>query len=117
MIISNICGNLGKDAKVREIDGTSVANFSVASSYYDSKDKEKKTQWVNCSLWGRNGLHQYLVKGKKVFVSGEMTLQSYTSKSTGEPTASLNLNVQHVELPSNKGESSSEGEDLPGWDD
>jgi single-strand DNA-binding protein len=77
-----IAGNIGKSAEVRHRqDGTPVAGFSVAVE--DRSGKEKKTVWFECSLWGRRGetLAQYLTKGSKVVVTGELSTREYNGKT------------------------------------
>lgn len=82
MNVLSLCGNLGKDAEVRSVSGTSVASFSVAmKSGYGEK---AQTIWVDCSLWGKqaeSGLIQYLKKGQFVVVSGEMGTREYEGKT------------------------------------
>lgn len=77
-----IAGNIGKSAEVRNTqDGTPVAGFSVAVE--DRSGKEKTTVWFECSLWGRRGetLAQYLTKGSKVVVTGELSTREYNGKT------------------------------------
>lgn len=75
-----LAGNLGKDAELREAGETVVCSFSVATN---RKVKgEKVTTWVRCSLWGARGegLAQYLTKGQKVAVTGELSTREYDGK-------------------------------------
>ena len=115
MIISNIVGNLGKDAELKDTDKTSVTNFSIATRDYNYKTKEKETAWVDCSLWGKRGesLVNLLKKGTKVAVNGRLSIESYTSRNDGEVRFSIKMNVDHIELCSSKSDNS---EDVP-WDD
>jgi single-strand DNA-binding protein len=66
-------GNLGKDCRKGEVGGTAVLNFSIGvKSGYGDKEQ---TLWVDCALWGKQAeskLADYLVKGKKVAVTGEL---------------------------------------------
>lgn len=77
-----IAGNIGKSAEVRNTqDGTPIAGFSVAVE--DRSGKEKTTVWFECSLWGRRGetLAQYLTKGSKIVVTGELSTREYNGKT------------------------------------
>jgi len=81
MINATVTGNIGKDAQLRQTEGGSVLGFNVASN-----TKERGidvTTWVECSLWGTRGekLGQYLTKGKKVAVGGEMSTREYNGKT------------------------------------
>ena len=82
MINTVVTGNLGQDAELRTTaNGDVLCSFSVASN---SKVKgEKVTTWVKCTLWGKRGeaLSQYLTKGTKVAVAGELSLNEYNDKT------------------------------------
>ena len=58
--------------------------------------------WVNCSLFGKlaESLEPYLLKGKKVFVAGELSVRTYLKD--GAAKASVELNVNQIELLSPK---------------
>mgnify|MGYP003131569384 FL=1 len=100
MIIATLGGNLGRDAEQKSVGSTNVTNFSIASTDYNAKTKEKETVWVNCALWGARGdsLAQYLTKGSKVLVTGKLQQDTYTAKDTGEPKTSLKITVDQIEL-------------------
>lgn len=79
-----ILGRLGKDPEVRTLDnGTSVANFSVATSesYRDKTSGEKKevTEWHNIVLWGKTAeiAQKYLHKGDQVFIEGKLRTRKW----------------------------------------
>jgi|TARA_R100001163_G_C5005984_1_gene153506 single-strand DNA-binding protein len=111
MIIATLGGNLGGDAEQKSVGSTNVTNFSIASTDYNSKTQENETIWVNCALWGARGdsLVQYLTKGSKVMVSGKLSQDTYTAKSTGEPKTSLKITVDQIQLMGSKGKD----EDVP----
>jgi single-strand DNA-binding protein len=76
-----ISGNLGKDAELRQTQGgDDVCSFSVGvkQGYGD----KASTNWFRCNVWGKRGrtLHQYLRKGVKVVVSGELSIGEYQGK-------------------------------------
>jgi single-strand DNA-binding protein len=78
-----IAGNIGKDAEVRTIQGSGdkVTGWTVAVE--DRTSKEKSTIWFDCTLWGKRGesLAQYLTKGSKVCVSGELSKREHDGKT------------------------------------
>lgn len=77
-----IAGNIGKDAVVRTTPaGDNVTGWPVAVE--DRTGKEKSTIWFDCSLWGKRGsaLAQYLMKGTKVSVSGELSTREHEGKT------------------------------------
>lgn len=82
MNILTVTGNLGRDVKVNNVSGTSVANFAVAakSGYGD----REQTIWIDCALWGQRSegrLMDYLKKGQMVCVSGEMGTREHEGKT------------------------------------
>ena len=83
-----VSGNIGADPEIRDVNGTKVANFSVAvNENYTNKAGEKveKTHWYRCEAWdGGNGkglvtnvIEPYLKKGSTVFVQGQPIIEEY----------------------------------------
>ena len=80
MNVLTIVGNLGGDCRTNSVGGSDVCNFSVAmTSGYGDK---KQTHWVDCAYWGAGGkaVAQYLTKGQKVAVSGELSMKPASDK-------------------------------------
>lgn len=78
----SIAGNLGKDAVTRTTQsGDKVTSWSVAVEERNGQDK--RTLWFDCSLWGKRGeaLSQYLTKGTKVAVSGELSTREHDGRT------------------------------------
>ena len=99
-----LIGNLTADPEQRTTtSGKTVANFTVAVSRRGDKDK---TDFFRCAAWGKTGevCGQYLGKGQKVCVVGEVSARAYTDKQ-GEAKASLEVLVTEVEFLSPRGES------------
>jgi single-strand DNA-binding protein len=96
MIITTVAGNVGKDAELRDAGGASVLGFSVAGTA-GWGDREQ-TLWFNCSIWGKRGesLAQYIKKGTRVTVSGELSQREYEGKQY------LELRVEHIKLQDTK---------------
>ena len=98
MKVCTFSGNIGRDAETRYTpNNKAITTFPLAVSV--GWGDNKKTMWVRCNCWGeRYGkLAQYLTKGGKVLVSGEMSENEYESQ--GEPKKSLELNVRELDLP------------------
>ncbi len=77
-----IAGNIGKDAETRTMqDGTKVTGWSVAVD--DGFGDRKRTIWFDCSMWGQRGakLAQFLTKGTKVAVSGDLSTREHDGKT------------------------------------
>lgn len=80
-----ITGGLGRDAELKQTQGgDSILSFSVGSSQgYGDK---KSTNWFRCTVWGKRGasIAQYLTKGTKVTVQGDLTIGEYDGKAQYE---------------------------------
>lgn len=77
-----LVGNLGKDPEIRSTpSGTSVTNFSIATTDYRMVDGEKQesTDWHNCVAWGKtaDNCGKFLKKGSSVLVEGKLQTRSY----------------------------------------
>ena len=81
-------------------DGTAIASFSIA----DSQGKDKAVWW-NCSLFGKRAeaLGQYIHKGTKVTVSGQVTEDVWTDKN-GQERKSMKVRVNDIALQSKREE-------------
>ena len=77
-----IAGNIGRDAITRKTQsGDSVTGWTVAVE--DRQGQEKRTIWFDCSMWGKRGetLSQYLTKGGRVCVSGDLSTREHEGKT------------------------------------
>lgn len=78
-----VAGNIGgKDAQTRTTQGgDSVTRWSVAVEERNGRDK--RTLWFDVSLWGKRGqaLAQYLTRGSKVAVSGELSTREHEGRT------------------------------------
>ena len=77
-----IFGGIGKDAVVRTTpQGDKVTGFSVAVD--DGFGDKKRTIWFDCNLWGGRGekLSQYLTKGSRVCVTGDLSTREHNGKT------------------------------------
>lgn len=81
-----IIGNLTRDPERRALpSGTTVANFSVATTRY-WKDKngvrQEDTQYHNCVAFGPQAetITQYMRKGSSIMVEGRMQTRSWDAQ-------------------------------------
>lgn len=76
-----IAGNLGRDAELRSVGQSQVLGFAVAVEHRDGQNKS--TMWFDCSLWGKRGeaLAQYMTKGTRVAVSGDLSTREHNGKT------------------------------------
>ena len=84
----NICtfsGRLTRDCESRLTStGTTISSFSIAVD--GGWGEHKRTDFINCKFFKRDGLVQHLTKGKPVIVSGELQTEKWTDKSGNERT-------------------------------
>lgn len=77
-----IAGNIGRNAETRNTQsGDSVTGFSVAVE--ERQGQDKRTIWFDVSIWGKRGssLAQYLTKGTRVAVAGDLSTREHDGKS------------------------------------
>ena len=98
-----LVGNLGKAPEMRYTpDGKAVTSLSVAvTKTWKGQDNEKKsrTTWIQVSCWGKlaENCNQYLDKGSKVLVEGELIEPGvWTNNETGKPQAQNRVNASNI---------------------
>ena len=87
-----LVGNLGRDPTVRRMpSGESVCSFTLATteSWRDkaSGEKRDRTEWHNVVIFNENLAkiaEQYLKKGSKVYLEGQIQNRKYTDKDGAE---------------------------------
>lgn len=72
-------GRLGKDAEVRESNGSKFLSMTIAENQFVGK--EKKTFWYDVLAFNYNDkLVQYYKKGSPLFITGQLTADEETGK-------------------------------------
>jgi single-strand DNA-binding protein len=104
----NVIGNLTKDPETRSVGETSVTQFGVAlNRRFKGKDGEPKevTTFVDCECWGAKGetIAKFLEKGRKVYLTGELKMDSWEDKESGAKRSKLLMNVMDFEFVDSKG--------------
>ena len=87
-----LVGNLGRDPEVRRLpSGEPVVNLSVATSesWRDkaSGERKEKTEWHRVVIFNENiakVAEQYLKKGSKIYLEGQLQTRKYTDKDGTE---------------------------------
>lgn len=98
MSLMTITGRLGRDAELKTTSGgTKVLSFSIADDI--GRGDKKRTQWINCALFGDRAekLGRYLTKGTLVECHGVPSARAWKNKD-GEPQAALELTVNEVKM-------------------
>ena len=99
-----ILGNLTRDPELRQTpSGQNVATFSVATNRaWTDKSGVKQTQveFHNIVLWGRLAeiAHQYLAKGRLVFIEGRMNTRAWQDQTTGQKRNRTEIIAETMQL-------------------
>lgn len=97
-----VTGNVGSDPEIKDVNGTKVANFSIAvNENYTTKggDKVEKTHWYRVEAWdGSNGkglvsnvITPYLKSGTTVFCQGQPIVETYEQDGVKKTSFKLKL--------------------------
>jgi single-strand DNA-binding protein len=104
MFKTTVIGHLGQDARINDVRGKQVINFSVAHTEKWKDDKgtqQERTTWVNCAKWIKDGqtskLVDYLKKGTQVYVEGQISTKVYQNQQ-GAWVSDLQLRIDSLEL-------------------
>lgn len=102
MLKMEIIGNLGADAVVKGDNGKQFISFNVAHTDKwtdEAGTKHESTQWISCIINDINSkVLPYLVKGKSVYVRGDVRLRAYSSEKERKFVAGATINVREIEL-------------------
>ena len=102
MSMFSITGRLGRDAELKTTQGgTKVLSFSIPDDI--GWGDKKRTQWINCALFGERAekVAQYLTKGTMVEVHGQASCRAWKDKG-GEPRAAIEVSVGELKLHGGK---------------
>jgi len=103
-----LIGHLGGDPELKDVNGTQLAKFSVATTkkWKDGNETKEKTEWHNISAWGKLAelCSKYLKKGSKVFIEGELNYSK--SEKDGETKYFTTIKMDSVQFLSSNGEKS-----------
>jgi single-strand DNA-binding protein len=105
-----LVGNLGRDPEMRYTpSGVPVTNFSVATSKrYQGQDGQwqEKTIWFRVAAWRKTAetASQYLTKGSKVLIVGELEEPRTWVDKDGNTQVSLEVTAQTIRFLTPRGE-------------
>jgi len=121
-----LVGNLGRDPEVRRLNsGEPVVNLRIATSetWKDkaSGERKEKTEWHSVVIFNENlarVAEQYLKKGSKVYIEGQLQTRKWQDQS-GQEKYTTEVVLQRFRgeltiLDSRGGGSSEYGEEEPG---
>ena len=95
-------GNLARDPELRSTpNGIPVCTFTIA---VNGRKQDEPATFFRVTAWRQLGenCNRYLTKGKKVFVSGPVSVSTYTAKD-GSARAGMEITAEDVEFLSPSG--------------
>lgn len=103
-----LVGRIGQDPEMKQLQNSSVTNFSVATSekWTDQQgEKQERTEWHRVQAWGKLGeiCAQYLKKGSLVFIEGKLRTRSWETQS-GEKRYATEVIANSMQMLGSKSE-------------
>jgi len=109
-----LVGNLGNDPEVRYMpSGSPVATLSIATTDIwkdkNSGDRQERTEWHRVVMFNRLGeiAAEYLKKGAKVFVEGQLRTRKWQDKN-GQDRYTTEIVAAEMQMLDGKGAQSSD---------
>lgn len=104
-----IQGNLTRAPEFRFLQksNTALAKITICNNKYfnnSNNEKTQKTCFIECELWGRLAeiANQYLQKGDKISLVGELCHSVWQDESTGQMRSKHYIKVNELDLPAKK---------------
>ena len=95
-----IVGNITADPRTATTQaGKNVCSFTVAVNRRKAAQGQPEADFFRVSAWGQLGENcaKYLTKGKKVAVTGSVSVSTYTTQK-GETRAQMDVYAENVEF-------------------
>lgn len=99
-----VAGNITRDIEIKSIStGTALATFSIAvNKRWNSKtgDKKDKTTFIECKAFGKTAelIGQYFRKGSRFYGQGEIDVESWTDKASGQKRSKTLVLINEVQF-------------------
>ena len=95
-----LAGNLTRDPEVRTTStGLTVVNATIANNR-KKKNGEEEVAFIDLTIWEKRGeaFARFHKKGDKVFIEGELRMDSWEDKQTGQNRTKLKVSVNNWEF-------------------
>jgi single-strand DNA-binding protein len=95
-----LLGNLTRDPQLKYLPSqTAVAEFGIACNRKfktATGEEREEVAFVDCAAFGKTGelIHQYLTKGKPIFIQGRLKYDSWEDKQGGGKRSRLTVVVE-----------------------
>lgn len=100
-----LVGRLTRDAEVREAGDLKIANLRLAFTSREKRGGEwqDRSNFMDVTIFGREGLHQYLLKGTRIGVQGRISWREWQD-GQGNKRQNVEIVANDVQLLDSKGE-------------
>lgn len=102
-----LSGNVGKDATIKDVNGSKAISFTVAVNDTFTKDGEKKqtTTWYDCTIWRKEKqsikIAEFLKVGQQVLIQGRPKPGGYQDKDN-KWVGTIEVRVSSIDLMGKK---------------
>jgi len=113
-----LVGRVGTEPEAKEFEnGSVVVNIPLAvrreyngleRKARDIKYGEEETDWFQLEIWGSNAeyVRKYVTKGMRIGITGELSMDYWTDKESGEERGAAKIWVRSVEILQSRSEGS-----------
>lgn len=117
-----LAGNLTFDPELRQAGGTSVTELRMAVNrvWFDKEgQKKEEVLYIDATFWGKQAetACQYLHKGSNVFVEGNLKMDQWDDKNTGEKRSKIRVNGEKFHFLDKKSDGDGGGRQQGGYND
>jgi single-strand DNA-binding protein len=109
-----LIGRLTRDPEFKQINQTSLVNFSIANNktYVVNNEKKEDVHYFECSVWGKlaDVIKQYATKGTQIMVQGRLEQDTWDSPE-GKKMSKVKVRVENFQFLGGKSSSSSPSPD------
>jgi len=115
-----LIGHLTRDPECRYLSsGTAICDCGIATTKKwknkDTGQTNEKTCFVDLVIWGASGerFAEWFAKGQAVFIEGELELDQWDDKDTGQKRSKHKVNVTGFQNCAGKSTSGSRSQSAP----
>jgi single-strand DNA-binding protein len=97
---ASITGHLGRDPELMTTDnGQMVTKFTIAAKQAKVQGQDPPPLWFTVEVWGQSAawIADNLRKGEMAYVTGELRIDQWTDRTTGEVKQAMCLKQARVE--------------------
>jgi len=98
----SLTGRAGRDTELRHLEsGSKVATVTIAVNKRPSRSEPKPDpEWFEVNFWGNTAdvAAQFVKKGSQIAVTGRVSLERWTDRTTGEERVKLAVNADSLTL-------------------